>query len=168
MHDLNINEVIHKLDCGLGVKDFFKRYLTELSETNHDRFMTVMDELKETTKPVNIETQEELDKYLAKLHHGVVEEKGLWDVSDTTKIANSIGINFNESWFNEYSFNYVMNMVRADNYEAMTKFCNEYPAIKQYIVDNPKFYAYLAKAWIDDDDAPKAKLMLYLKHIVNY
>lgn len=167
MHD-NIDEVINKLDCGMSVKDFFKKYLTELHETNHDKFITVMDELHDTTKPINIETQEELDKYLAKLHHGVVEEKGLWDVSDTTKIANSIGINFNKTWFNEYSFNYVMNMVRADNYDALTKFSSEYPMFKQYVLDNPKFYAYLGQSWIDDKDAPKAKLMLYLKNIVDY
>lgn len=164
----NISDIVSSLDCGVRVKDFFTKYLTDLEEHDHEKFIEVMDELNETTKPVNIETQEQLDDYLAKLHHGVVEDKGLWDVSDTTKIANSIGINFNDSWFNEYSFNYVMNMVRADNYDAMTKFCNEYPAVKQYIVDNPKYYAYLAEAWIDDEDAPKAKLMLYLKHIVDY
>lgn len=163
-----IKQVVECLDCGVRVKDFFTKYLTELHDTNHPKYIEIMDELHETTKPINIESQEELDKYLSKLHHGVVEEKGLWDVSDTSKIANSIGINFKETWYNEYSFNFVMNMVRADNYEALTKFSNEYPMFKQYVLDNPKFYAYLAKAWIDDADAPKAKLMLYLKHIVNY
>ena len=69
---------------------------------------------------------------LPMLQREVVENKGLWDVSDTSKIANSIGIDFDNSWFNKYSFNYVMNMVRADNYEYIEKFCNEYPSTKQY------------------------------------
>ena len=59
-------------------------------------------------------------------------------------------------------------MVRADNYDALSKFSGEYPMFKQYVLDNPKFYAYLAQSWIDDKDAPKAKLMQYLKHIVEY
>lgn len=163
-----IDDIISCLDCGIRLKDFFKNYLNDIKTHDPDKYLKVMDELTETTKPINIESQEELENYLQKLHHGVVEQKGLWDVSDTTKIANSIGINFNDSWFNEFSFNYVMNMVRADNYEAITKFCNEYPAIKQYIVDNPKFYAYLSEAWLDDEDAPKSKLMQYLKYIVDY
>ncbi len=161
-------EIISKLDCSVRLKDFFNRYLSELSETEPEKYSKMVEELSETTKPLNIETQEELDSMLNKIHHEVIENKGLWDVSDTSKIANSIGIDFDNSWFNKYSFNYVMNMVRADNYESIEKFCNEYPPTKQYLLDNPKFYAYLAKAWLMDEDAPKAKLVLYLDHIVNY
>lgn len=164
----SITDTVKSLDCGVRIKDFLTKHLEELQERDGEKFLQVIEELNNTTKPINIETQEELDEYLTKIHHEVVEDKGLWDVSDTTKIANSIGINFNDSWFNEYSFNYVMNMVRADNYEAITKFCNEYPAVKQYIVDNPKFYAYLAEAWLNDEDAPKEKLVQYLKCIVDY
>lgn len=163
-----IEETINCLDCGDRLKDFLSHHLQNMSVENPDSYRIMLEELKDTTKPLNIETQEELDEYLSKIHHNVVEEKGLWDVSDTTKIANSIGINFTDSWFNEYSFNYVMNMVRADNYDVLTKFCNEYPSVRQYIVDNPKFYAYLAEAWLTDADAPKAKLTQYLKYIVDY
>jgi hypothetical protein len=164
----NIDDVVKSLDCGVRLKDFFTDYLTDLNDKDPEKFKIVVGDLMETTKPINIETAEELDTYLMKIHHPIVENKGLWDVSDTSKIANSIGIDFNETWYNEYSFNYVMNMARADNYEAMIKFCDEYPVVKQYIVDNPKFYAYLSKAWLEDEDAPKMKLMLYLENIVDY
>lgn len=162
------NEIITRLDCSVRLKDFFNKHLAEMKVEEPEKYKKIMSELAETTKPLNIQTPDELEKYLNKIHHEVVEDKGLWDVSDTTKIANSIGINFNDVWFNEYSFNYVMNMVRADNYNCLSKFCSEYPSARQYILDNPKFYAYLAKAWLMDEDAPKAKLMLYLTNIVDY
>ncbi len=162
-----MQEVLNKLECGERLKDYLHSYLYELRDTDAEKYHIELNKLAETTEPINIENSKELDEYLNKIHHPIVEEKGLWDVSDTSKIANSIGVNFNDTWYNEYSFNYVMNMVRADNYDALTKFCNEYPSAKQYIVDNPKFYAYLAHAWLSDADAPKSKLMLYLKNIVD-
>lgn len=161
-----INSLVDRLDSSIAVKDFLKRHLLNLYNSDRQRFNSTVEELKEATKPVNIETTEELDKYLSKIHHEFVEEKGLWDVSDTSKIAQSIGINFANSWYNEYSFNFVMNMLRADFYSAISKFSKEYPAIKQYLLDNPKFYAYLAQAWIEDSDAPKTKLMSYLHNII--
>lgn len=163
----NSNEVLDNLDCGIRLKDFLNKYLIELHQVSPEKYMVMLKGLEDTTKSVNIESPEKLEEYLNKIHHEVVEEKGLWDVSDTSKIASSIGIDFSNVWYNQYSFNYVMNMVRADNYRCMSKFCSEYPSAKQYILDNPKFYAYLAKAWLEDDDAPETKLILYLKHIVD-
>lgn len=163
-----IDNLVNDLDCNSMLKDFLKSHLQEIEQLDKDIYNKAINGLKDTTKPINIENSEQLDKFLAKLHHSFVEEKGLWDVSDTSKIANSLGINFNETWFNEYSFNYVMNMTRADYYEAFSKFSNEYPSTKQYILDNPKLYAYLAEAWLSDVDAPKTKLMLYLHNIVEH
>lgn len=161
-----LDNVINGLDCGIRLKDFLKAHLIEMENKDPDEYKDTIHKLNDTKKPINIETQEELDKYLSKIHHEFVEEKGLWDVSDTSKIAQSIGINFVNCWYNEYSFNFVMNMLRADFYSALVKFSKEYPSVKQYILDNPKFYAYLSQAWIEDSDAPKTKLMSYLHYII--
>lgn len=161
-----IDTIVDRLDGSVSLKDFLKKHLRNMYNTDRQRYMDTIEELKETTKPINIENTDELDRYLSKINHAFVEEKGLWDVSDTSKIAQSIGINFANSWYNEYSFNYVMNMLRADFYEAISKFSKEYPNIKQYILENPKLYAYLAQAWLEDVDAPKSKLMLYLHNII--
>ena len=160
-----LDNVLSGLDCGIRLKDFLKTHLQEMEMKDHEEYLDTITKLNDTKKPINIETAEELDEYLSKLHHKVVEDKGLWDVSDTSKIANSIGINFDTSWYNKYSFNYVMNMVRADFYDAIEQFTAEYPSTKG-MLDNPKLYAYLAKEWLGDEDAPKSKLMSYLHYIV--
>ena len=50
-------------------------------------------------------------------------------------------------------------------YEFKKMFASS-PLMKQTIVDSPNFYAHMAKAWLDDEDAPKDKIIKYIQ-IVN-
>ena len=72
-------------------------------------------------------------------------EGGHWTVEQTTSVAKNANFTFDH--FNEYDFNYVMNMVYSDYYKAGG--------------GNTNFYLELAKAFLMDKDAPKGKALKY-------
>lgn len=70
---------------------------------------------------------------------------GHWAVSDTTAVAKQYGITFTD--FNEYDWNYVMNMIYSDYYGSVP---NELSA-----------YVKLAEKFIKDKDADSSKAFRY-------
>jgi hypothetical protein len=60
-----------------------------------------------------------------------------------------------------------MNMMRADYYSEFKKMFTTSPLMKQTILDSPSFYAHLAKAWLDDEDAPRDKAIKYIHILMN-
>ena len=68
-----------------------------------------------------------------------------WTVEQTTGVARNAGITFDH--FNEYDWNYVMNMMYSDYYKAGG--------------NNVNFYVELAKAFLMDKDAPEGKALKY-------
>lgn len=140
--------------------------MNNLMNKDPDRFCAIFDECT-FDDDLNIDSKKKLDELNAKLDHPVIKEKGLFSVDESTEYAEKIGVDFENVFYNEYSFNYVMNMVLADDYEFIKKF-REKIGMSEKIEDMPILYAYLAQAWIGDEDAPKQKLMNYIKYIVNY
>lgn len=68
-----------------------------------------------------------------------------WRVEQTNSVAKSLGVSFID--FNEYDFNYVMNMLYSDFYGCInsdTSTCGK-----------------MAKAFLEDKDAPKGKALKY-------
>ena len=74
-----------------------------------------------------------------------------WTVEDAVSVAKSKGITFNH--FNEYDFAYVMNVVYSDYYGV--------------IPDTLDSYFKVARAFLEDEDAPKGKAFLYYKAMKN-
>ena len=70
-----------------------------------------------------------------------------WTVSDITSYAKSRGLTYAN--FNEYDFAYAMNMAYSDYYGV--------------IPDSVDGYFKVAKAFIEDKDAPEGKAFLYWK-----
>ena len=70
-----------------------------------------------------------------------------WSVSDITSYAKSRGLSY--SMFNEYDFAYAMNMAYSDYYGS--------------VQDSTESYYRIAKAFIEDKDAPEGKAFLYWK-----
>lgn len=68
-----------------------------------------------------------------------------WDLDQTTQVANSNGILFDN--FNEYDWNYVMNMVYSDYVNIFG--------------DNLAYYIKLAMKFLIDKDAPEGKALRY-------
>ena len=114
-------------------------------------------------KETNPETYKELEKYLYKevygLHFnewlldeatkGMRNEDGTigphWNLEQTNSVAKSNGISFSK--FNEYDWNYVMNMMYSDYYGAVPNDTNT--------------YIRLAVKFLDDKDAKEGKAYCY-------
>lgn len=118
-----------------------------------------MSMLKET----NSNTYEDLEIYLYKeiygkhfndwlLEKALKEMKnedgttgGHWALEDTNSVAKSLGISFDS--FNEYDWNYVMNMMYSDYYGAVS--------------NDTSSYAKLAKKFLMDKDGKEGKAFCY-------
>ena len=68
-----------------------------------------------------------------------------WSLEQTNNVAKNNGVTFEH--FNEYDWNYVMNMMYSDYYKAGGSDVN--------------FYVELAKAFLMDKDAPEGKALKY-------
>lgn len=146
--------------------EILDNYFSELKSYYPDTYNNFMRELEKMDTKINIENQEELNKCLKYIDHEGFTPDKFWTVADTTKVGEEIGIDFKKWKYNKYSFNYVMNMVKADNFDELTKVFGQSSVLKQTVLDNPSFYAHLAKAWLNDEDAPSDKLIRYINCIV--
>ena len=76
---------------------------------------------------------------------------GHWTVEQTTQVARNNGIEFDH--FNEYDWNYVMNMMYSDYYGS--------------VPNDTNVYFRMAKKFLEDKDAGKGKAFRYyvaMKH----
>ena len=137
-----------------------KTLISKASETQLREFVEdTLSMLKET----HYDLYEDLEMYLYKKIYGnhfsdwllekatksMENEDGSygahWTVDQTTSVARSLGIQFKE--FNEYDWNYTMNMIYSDYYGA--------------IADDVNIYAKLAKKFLMDKDAKVGKALCY-------
>jgi len=70
---------------------------------------------------------------------------GHWTVDDTNVVASQNGIEFKH--FNQYDWNYVMNMIYSDYYGS--------------VPNELSYYVKLAKKFLMDKDAPEGKALKY-------
>lgn len=86
---------------------------------------------------------------LKKAYSVMVNEDGTkgahWSLSDTTMVARNNGIVFDK--FNEYDWNYVMNMMYSDYYGS--------------VPNETSVYVKMAKKFLDDKDATEGKALKY-------
>lgn len=86
---------------------------------------------------------------LEKATSSMINEDGTngahWTLEQTNSVAKSNGIAFDK--FNEYDWNYVMNMMYSDYYGAVPNEVNS--------------YTKLAKKFLEDKDASKGKALQY-------
>ena len=75
-----------------------------------------------------------------------------WNLDETNSVAVSSSIVMDR--FNQYDWNYVMNMMYSDHYAS--------------VGDNVTMYASLAKEWLNDIDAPDGKAFIYWKTMKSY
>lgn len=126
------------------LKEFVSCSLDMIKETHHDLY-------------------EDLEMYLYKMIYGchfcedllkkalehMVNEDGTkgghWKIEQTNSVARSKGIMFDK--FNEYDFNYVMNMMYSDYYGAVPN-------------DTDTYYK-MALKFLNDKDAPEGKAFKY-------
>lgn len=68
-----------------------------------------------------------------------------WTVQETSNVGRSSGVSFKD--FNEYDWNYVMNMIYSDYCEVLG--------------DNVMSYVKMANKFLNDKDAPEGKALRY-------
>jgi hypothetical protein len=86
-----------------------------------------------------------LEQALCEMENDDGTTGGHWTVEQTTSVAKNSNINFIN--FNEYDWNYVMNMMYSDYYKTGGT--------------NSTFYVELARSFLMDKDAPKGKALKY-------
>lgn len=137
-----------------------KTLLTEASEAQVREFICdTLSMLKET----HYDLYENLELHLYKKIHGchftdwlvekatskMINEDGStgrhWSVEQTTSAARQSGVTFDK--FNEYDWNYVMNMIYSDYYGA--------------IPNETQAYIKLSKKFLEDKDAEEGKALKY-------
>lgn len=134
-----------------------------LQVANTEQLREFADDALTMLKETNPKTYDDLELYLYKEIYGchfcdwmlekatnkMVNEDGStgphWTVTDTNAVAKSMGITFDN--FNEYDWNYVMNMIYSDYYGAVSNDTNA--------------YGKLAKKFIMDKDAKQGKAFHY-------
>ena len=124
-------------------------------ETLRSFLIKAFDELKEKDYEMYEELELELYKEMYGCHFTewllhkalscMINEDGTkgghWSVEDTRPLSNTY------DHYNEYDWNYVMNMLYSDYYKI--------------IGNDTNTYTKMAKAFLDDKDAPKGKALKY-------
>ena len=126
------------------LREFIDDALGMIKETNHDLYNTLEMYLYKEVYGCHFN-----DWLLQKALDKMVNEDGTtgghWSLEQTNNVAKQNNISFTN--FNEYDFNYVMNMMYSDYYGAVS--------------NDTINYVRLALKFLDDKDAPKGKAFCY-------
>lgn len=131
-------EIMEKV---LNVMD---KHMAQLKEAHPDKYKDLDDCIYVIANGYHF-NQDMLTEYLDKMVNDDGSKAPKWTVAETTQVANSSGIKFDK--FNEYDWNYVMNMIYSD-----------YVSI---LGSNVSSYAKMAEKFLMDKDAPEGKALRY-------
>ncbi len=126
------------------LREFVDDALGMIKETNHDLYDDLELYLYKEIYGCHF-SDWLLEKALSKMTNEDGTMGGHWNVEQTTGVAKSLEIAFNG--FNEYDWNYVMNMIYSDYYGSVS---NEVST-----------YGRMAKKFLEDKDAPEGKALKY-------
>lgn len=122
----------------------FDDLMMDIKEHHPDKYDEVNNELYIAINGYHF-NEDMLDKAV----HAMVNDDGSaapkWSVAETSQVARNNGISFNT--FNEYDWNYVMNMVYSDYSEILGS--------------NVASYVKMANKFLKDKDAPEGKALRY-------
>lgn len=127
-----------------NLKEFLMETFDELKKVDHEMY----DELEEKlyNKIYGCHFSEWLlEKATSHFYNEDGTMGGHWTLDQTTEVAKQHGISFDH--FNQYDWNYVMNMVYSDFYGA--------------VPNDTGIYVKMARKFLEDKDAPKGKAYHY-------
>ena len=126
------------------LREFVDDAIMMIRETNHDLYETLENHLYKETYGCHFNSWM-LEKALSKMMNKDGSMGGHWTVEQTNGVAKNLGIVFTD--YNEYDWNYVMNMMYSDYYGS--------------IPNDTTTYGKVARDFLDDKDAPKGKALKY-------
>ena len=134
-----------------------------IKEANESQLREFIEDAMSMLKETNPETYDTLEMHLYKEIYGchfcdwlldkatknLVNEDGTtgphWNLNQTTQVAKQSGVNFTN--FNEYDWNYVMNMIYSDYYGS--------------VPNDASTYVRMSLKFLDDKDAKEGKALKY-------
>ena len=128
----------------MQIKNFSKKTLDKIKVKNYDFYTELEMSLYKDIYGCHF-TDWMLEKALDKMKNEDGTTGGHWTLEETNSVAHQYGITFDT--FNEYDWNYVMNMIYSDYYGAIN---NEVSS-----------YVKLAKKFLMDKDGKKGKAFEY-------
>lgn len=138
-------------------------YRTLIEQASHEQLKHFTNDAMSMLKETNHDTYETLQVYLYKELYGchfndwmlkqatehMVNEDGTtggkWSLDETNSVARQYGVKFQD--FNEYDWNYTMNMIHSDYYGA--------------VPNDVGVYVKMALRFLNDKDAPEGKALKY-------
>lgn len=138
-------------------------YKTLIEQASHEQLKQFTNDTMAMLKETNHDTYDTLQVYLYKELYGchfndwmlkqaterMKNEDGSvgphWNLNETTEAARHHNVNFDG--FNEYDWNYTMNMIYSDYYGA--------------VPNDVGLYIKMALRFLKDKDAPKGKALKY-------
>ena len=126
------------------LREFVDDALGMIKETNHDLYEELEMHLYKELYGKHFNDWM-LEKALSEMVNEDGTKGGHWNLEQTNSVAKQYGIAFTK--FNEYDFNYVMNMMYSDYYGAVS--------------NDASNYAKLAIKFLEDKDAKEGKALCY-------
>ena len=144
-----MNKELLKYATDEQLREFVKDSLTMIKETNHDLYEEL--ELHLYKEMYGCHFNEWM---LNKATKGMLNEDGTtgphWSLEQTNSVAKQYGITFNN--YNEYDWNYVMNLIYSDFYKVIptdiqsyVKFAKAFIEDKDVVDKAFKYYFYVVK-----------------------
>ena len=126
------------------LREFITDAITMIRETNYDLYETLENALYKEIYGCHFN-----EWMLEKATKSLINEDGTtgahWSLEQTNNVAKQIGITFDT--FNEYDWNYVMNMIYSDYYGS--------------VANDTNTYAKMSKKFLEDKDAKDGKALKY-------
>lgn len=122
----------------------FDKHMSQLKEAHPDKYKDLEDCIYVIAYGYHF-NQEMLEDTLSTMVNDDGTKAPKWTVAETTNVAKSSGILFKT--FNEYDWNYTMNMIYSD-------YCT-------VLGDSVVSYVKMADKFLNDKDAPEGKALRY-------
>lgn len=134
----NSNKIMEDVICTID------EFLDDFKEAHPDKYIMLKNKLYISVNGYHF-NKEMLEEAVNNMVNDDGTKGGKWTVNETNSVANSNSVSMKN--FNEYDWNYVMNMVHSDYCEVLG--------------DNTTSYIKLAHKFLNDKDAPDGKALRY-------
>lgn len=131
------------------LREFTRDALSMIKETNHDLYEDLEMHLYKNIYGCHF-SEWMVDKATKHMMNNDGSTGPHWTIEQTNAVAKQYGILFDK--YNEYDWNYVMNMIFSDFYGIIS--------------NDVQSYVRFAKAWLEDKDGPEGKAFKYYYEIV--
>lgn len=132
------------------IREFVTDYITMIGARDPDLYKVAEDWLYRKVYGCHF-NEWVLEEALRSMENEDGTKGGHWSIRDTNDVARKYDIKLGDK-YNEYDWNYVMNMVYSDYYGA--------------IPDELNYYVQIAKKFLDDKDMPCGKAYKYYRSML--